>query len=201
MSKPTVVFDFDGVVNSYVSGWKGLTEIPDPPVEGIKDCIKSLRQKYRVVIVSSRSANLTGRRAIEDWLEKYGIEVDDVCCEKPPAIVYIDDRAICFDGNTKGLADKIANFKPWMKKRKSMPGDTVVQVGDTYRHFKGDFYKVVFVGTDTDDHITSLVGYIDALGGSHVRKYSEFTDKVQVDGEWVPRFSRCGYVEIKEGDK
>ena len=199
--KQTVVFDFDGVVHSYISGWKGLTEIPDPPVEGIKDCIKLLREKYRVVIVSSRSANLTGRRAIEDWLEKYGIEVDDVCCEKPPAIVYIDDRAICFDGDVKGLMSKIDSFKPWMKKRKSIPGDTVVKVGDMYRHFKGDFYKVVFQGISTDDHHTPLVGYVDAFGGSHVRKYSEFTDKVEVDGEWVPRFSRCAYTEDNKGDK
>ncbi len=29
--KQTVVFDFDGVIHSYTSGWKGATVIPDPP--------------------------------------------------------------------------------------------------------------------------------------------------------------------------
>ena len=36
--------------------------------------------------------------------------------EKPPAIVYIDDRAICFDGNPHGLLDEIMAFEPWTAK-------------------------------------------------------------------------------------
>ena len=42
--KPTVVFDFDGVIHSYTSGWKGVAEIPDPPVPGIGEAIAELRQ-------------------------------------------------------------------------------------------------------------------------------------------------------------
>ena len=42
--KPTVVFDFDGVIHSYTSGWKGTAEIPDPPVPGIGEAITKLRQ-------------------------------------------------------------------------------------------------------------------------------------------------------------
>lgn len=55
MYQPTVVFDFDGVIHSYKSGWKGNTIIPDPPVDGIKTVIEDLQERgYRVVIVSSR---------------------------------------------------------------------------------------------------------------------------------------------------
>ena len=43
--KKIVVMDFDGVIHSYKSGWKGVTEIPDPPVEGVKEFIEELRKE------------------------------------------------------------------------------------------------------------------------------------------------------------
>ena len=113
MSKKTVVFDFDGVIHSYSSGWQGETVIPDPPVPGIKEAISDIMEDYLVVVVSTRCATEEGKAAIEAWLHKHGIEVDEVTKEKPPAICYIDDRAICFDGNAAYLKEKIENFDPW----------------------------------------------------------------------------------------
>lgn len=42
--------------------------------------------------------------------------VDGIVEHKPPAVVYIDDRAICFDGDSKSLLSKIEKFKPWNKR-------------------------------------------------------------------------------------
>lgn len=115
MSK-NVVFDFDGVIHSYISPWNGPDVIPDEPVPGIKEAINDIRNAgYNVIVVSTRSKTKHGRDAIRAWLDKYGIIVDEIHAEKPPAIVYIDDRAICFVGNTKDLLNKINNFKPWNK--------------------------------------------------------------------------------------
>ena len=114
--KQTVVFDFDGVIHSYTSGWQGPAIIPDPPVPGIKEAIAEIRAAgYEVAVVSTRTANPMGFQAVRSWLMANGIEVDKVCAEKPPAIVYIDDRAICFDGKPATLLSKIQAFKPWNK--------------------------------------------------------------------------------------
>lgn len=114
----TVVFDFDGVIHSYTSGWQGATNIPDPPVPGIQKALKEIHDAgYEVVVVSTRCKTALGRMAIENWIDMYGMtqEVDKVCKEKPPAIAYIDDRAICFDGHPENLLKKIQSFEPWYK--------------------------------------------------------------------------------------
>lgn len=114
--KQTVVFDFDGVINSYKSGWQGLTYITDEPVKGIKKAIDSIRAEgYEVIVVSTRCADYHGKCAVEEYLRKHGITVDNVMAEKPPAIVYIDDRAITFDGDASSLLEKIRSFVPWNK--------------------------------------------------------------------------------------
>lgn len=85
---------------------------------GIEDALREVHNAgYEVVIVSTRCATIGGKTAIESWLDMYGLDqyVDKVCKEKPPAIVYIDDRAICFDGHPETLLDKIKSFKPWNK--------------------------------------------------------------------------------------
>lgn len=116
MSKKTVVFDFDGVIHSYTSGWKGADVIPDPVVEGIQSTINSLRQEdYEVIIVSTRCACPEGMSAVKKYLADNNIVVDAVMKEKSPAICYIDDRAICFDGHPETLLEKVRNFTPWNK--------------------------------------------------------------------------------------
>ena len=130
----TVVFDFDGVIHSYTSGWKGETNIPDPPVPGIQEALKEIHDAgYEVVVVSTRCKTVLGRMAIENWLDMYGMtqEVDKVCKEKPPAIAYIDDRAICFDGHPETLLKKIQNFQPWYKAPTLTPPNEWVSVEDT----------------------------------------------------------------------
>lgn len=115
--KQTVVFDFDGVIHSYTSGWKGETVIPDPPVSGIEEAIAEIRGAgYEVAVVSTRCASLDGLFAVEDYLRRHNIAVDAVQAEKPPAVVYIDDRALCFNGDAAGLLRQIQRFEPWYKR-------------------------------------------------------------------------------------
>ena len=129
--KKTVVFDFDGVIHSYTSGWKGTSVIPDPPVPGIKEAISDIRcAGYEVVVVSTRCATKEGHGAVRAWLIDNEIEVDGVKTEKPPAIVYIDDRAICFDGEPDNLLKKISGFEPWYKNTVKTNADRIRAMSD-----------------------------------------------------------------------
>ena len=77
VKKQTVVFDFDGVIHSYKSGWQGITNIPDEPVEGIKEAIDQIRDNgYEIVIVSTRCSIVEGMGAVRQWLEKHNIYYD-----------------------------------------------------------------------------------------------------------------------------
>lgn len=129
----TVVFDFDGVIHSYTSGWLGETTIPDPPVPGIREALKEIHGAgYEVVVVSTRCATAKGKGAIEAWLYNNGLReyIDKVCKEKPPAIAYIDDRAIYFDGHPETLLRKIQNFQPWYKTPTLTPPNEWISVED-----------------------------------------------------------------------
>ena len=129
--KKTVVFDFDGVIHSYTSGWKGESVITDPPVPRIKEAISDIRLAgYEVVVVSTRCATKEGHGAVRAWLIDNEIEVDAVKTEKPPAVVYIDDRAICFDGNPDNLLNKIIGFEPWYKNTVKTNADRIRAMTD-----------------------------------------------------------------------
>lgn len=161
--KPTVVFDFDGVINSYASGWKGIDIIPDPPVEGIRDAIDEIRcMGYKVVVVSTRCADPEGLAAVMMYLSNYGFIVDGVMAEKPPAICYIDDRAICFDGDASSLPEKVKNFKNWIEIEKDgesadIPNKTVIYNGS----------KTSVVDAILKDYNSIFDGNIDKLFDSY----------------------------------
>ena len=71
MTRPILCLDFDGVIHSYTSGWKGARNIPDPPVPGALDFILAAHARFTVAILSSRSHHWGGRRAMKRWLLKH----------------------------------------------------------------------------------------------------------------------------------
>ena len=115
--KPILVLDFDGVLHSYTSGWKGAGVIPDPPVDGAKEFCEQALDHFRVFIVSSRCGQPEGTHAILVWLTEnkfpMGITVS-VDGRKPAAFVTLDDRAITFTGEWPDVKE-LLDFKPWYK--------------------------------------------------------------------------------------
>ena len=128
MSKPILCLDFDGVIHSYKSGWKGARNIPDPPVEGVFAFItECLVNGLDVVVHSSRARYWGGISAMRAYLKKHagnmwydtpagsGIENVRFVWWKPSAFITIDDRALTFNGKWPSNAE-LRTFKPWNKK-------------------------------------------------------------------------------------
>jgi hypothetical protein len=133
--KPILLVDFDGVIHSYTSGWKGADVIPDPPVPGALKWIFQAAPYFDVQVYSSRTKDVGGREAMINWMteqsrlefgpdhpmskmpasgEEYPVLFPS---QKPAAFLTIDDRAICFDGDWSKLnPESLLHFKPWNKK-------------------------------------------------------------------------------------
>lgn len=129
--KQTVVFDFDGVISTYENGWQGAHVINDKPVDGIRKVMLQIKNEYKVVILSSRCSTEKGKEVLIEWLDEHLIPYDEVTDKKPQALAYIDDRAICFRGDTTSLYKQIKKLEPWnnrfdeIVKYIPQPGDTV----------------------------------------------------------------------------
>lgn len=129
--KPRIVLDFDGVLHSYASGWKGADVIPDPPTEGAQFFVSLLLESgYDVIIQSTRAATPQGANAIAEWLIEHDFPIPyqdaiadprrayTITAEKLPALVYLDDRALRFEGPGKWptMPAILEAAEPWTKR-------------------------------------------------------------------------------------
>lgn len=131
-TKPILCLDFDGVIHSYMSGWKGADVIPDPMVPGALHFIWDAQDSFTVAVYSSRSGQPGGIAAMKKYLHSYatasfdeGPWQDDPMLgfleqiqwptEKPSAMITLDDRALTFKGKWPSLTDLKA-FEPWNKR-------------------------------------------------------------------------------------
>ena len=125
--KKTVCLDFDGVINSYKSGWQGASKLPDPIVPGaIQFMLMMLAAGWDVCIHSTRAHQPYGLQSMKLWLKDQagqtwyetpagpGIESVNFVVEKPPAIIYIDDRGFKFEGVFPTL-EFMENFRSWVQ--------------------------------------------------------------------------------------
>jgi hypothetical protein len=149
MGKPILCIDFDGVIHSYTSGWKGATVIPDPPVKGALRWLWKATEWFDVQIYSSRSKDPMARESMQAWMlehsrEEFGRDhpmsmMDGerdagfqypiaFAYEKPAAFLTIDDRAICFEGDWNEFDPaELLDFKPW-NKRPTPPSLAIIKI-------------------------------------------------------------------------
>ena len=125
-----ICMDFDGVINSYVSGWIDAATIPDPPVPGAMRAIRSyVESPLSVAIYSARSAQPDGINSMRSYIDHHDAAIrksyDEPLVDKllfpyhkPASKVYLDDRAIRFEGQFPTDIALINAFATWNEAEK-----------------------------------------------------------------------------------
>jgi len=104
MCKKNICVDFDGVLNIYTKyDENNLGKMR----EGCEEFLQELFQKYNVIVFTCRN-----QKKVEQWLNdnnlyKYISAVTNI---KVPAVMYIDDRALKFDGDYSKTLEFIKNY-------------------------------------------------------------------------------------------
>ncbi len=107
--RPTVCVDLDGVLNTF-DEWRGA-DFFHPPREGARQFLSELQAAgYRVVILTVR-----WHEWVSAWLARNGLAdfVDEVTDRKPSAHAYVDDRAVCFQGDFDATLARVRSFRPF----------------------------------------------------------------------------------------
>ena len=115
-------FDFDGVIAHY-DGFKGHDHFGDP-ISATVDAIRVLKSRgHKILIYSTRS-----KSSLQEYCSSHDIPVDyynenlevNTGSPKPVAYLYIDDRAIRYDGQSSDqLLEEIDAFEVYWKKQKA----------------------------------------------------------------------------------
>lgn len=115
--KPTIAVDVDGVIADYSKGWQG-TGVIGAPLPGAREFLERLRSAgWKIVLFTTR-----GDAMMEEYCEQYGLCYDEINDNsslrgenpgKPIASVYLDDRAVCFNGDFEQAFAEITRFKVW----------------------------------------------------------------------------------------
>jgi len=106
-----VCVDLDGVLNTF-DEWRG-PEFFHAPRQGAHEFLKALHNAgFRVVVFTVR-----WHEWVSAWLAEHGLAqfVDEVTDRKPPAHVYVDDRAVCFRGDFDATLAEVRTFRPFWK--------------------------------------------------------------------------------------
>lgn len=111
--KPRILIDLDGVLNNYSGNY--IEEIIPSVKIGAKEFLEELFSinKYELILFTTRKPDLVLEWLITNKLDKY---FSDITNQKLPAKIYIDDRALKFEGDFSKTLGDIQNFKCYWQK-------------------------------------------------------------------------------------
>lgn len=104
--RKTIMIDLDGVLNMY-NGKYDENKLPEIR-KGAKEFVQKLNEDYDLVLFTTRNNLEASRWLIKNKMDEY---FKDVTSIKTPAYIYLDDRAIGFNGDYEKVLAQIEGFK------------------------------------------------------------------------------------------
>lgn len=183
VDKVNVCVDFDGVLNNYT-----YYDEDDlfTPRRGALEFINRLNEKYNVIILTSRTVD-----KVESWLNEYGFKVNKVTNIKVPAICYIDDRGLKFNGDYNEICDCLDNFKTYWEEKTTIkfPNGSHVKlsdIGDSKNSLINDLMVQVNFMNDENkllqtelDSIHNIIGLLIGEYTGQIREYNVSEDYIK----------------------
>lgn len=185
VDKVNVCVDFDGVLNNYT-----YYDEDDlfTPREGALEFINFLNEKYNVIILTSRQKD-----KVESWLNEYGFKVNKVTNVKVPAICYIDDRGLKFNGDYSEMLVCLDNFKTYWEDKLTVkfPNGSDVKLNDmngSRNELINDLLvQINLLVEESDmlqkelDNIHNIIGLMIGEYTGQIREYNASRDYVEED--------------------
>lgn len=109
--KKIISIDLDGVLNTYKGDY--VKDKLSPMKEGADVFLRNLSQNFRIEIYTVRDLDLTREWLTENNLIKYIENITDR--KNPYTSVFLDDRAIKFNGDFHEAYENIISFTPYWK--------------------------------------------------------------------------------------
>lgn len=123
--KKIVCVDLDGTIAHYTE-WRGESHFGEI-INGVKEALITLREKGWLIIIYTTRANkeiiakfLNKNELVFDHINENPFQPENAIGGKPFADVYIDDRAIQFNGDWQQIISEIELFQPWEKRNKNI---------------------------------------------------------------------------------
>lgn len=100
----TVCVDLDFTLCTHTGDYETAV-----PISGAREALLKLRAEGWVVVVQT-ARHFNHWKTTVDWLATNGFVYDQIVFGKPPARVYVDDRAIPFEGDWSSVYARLASI-------------------------------------------------------------------------------------------
>ena len=119
MKKKIICLDLDGVIYPNLI-WLGSDTLRGKPVDRAKETIDKLKEDYTIIVNSARFNDIKTIPKVKEWLDDNNIYYDEIAEKKPHADIYIDDKAIGFNGDWEETLTDVYKFKQWQTDKKEI---------------------------------------------------------------------------------